>query len=526
MQTADRSVARLTVREVRTGAIVLVIAVPAMFWAVLASASAIDLVGAAGLGTLAANPAVRALYGQPFDLSTRGGFAVWRSGELLAAISALWGMLTATRILRAEEDAGRYDLLLAGPVARRRVLGLHLMVLGIVALLLGIAVVTTFVAQSQAVVGSVLVGVGIGLITATFVAVGALVAQLFAPRRRAAGVGGLVLGAAFIVRVLADGSQGARWLRWLTPFGWFEELRAFTGDHLVAFVPLVLTPVVLLAATIVCERRRDVGVGLVRDDEVRTGRSRLLGGPMPFAWWERRGSVLGWVLGIAVYGLVIGAITVAFTDFLASDPTFRRLAAQFGYRELASAGGFVGSMDVFVAVVIALFVVSSVHVLWDDENDGRLDLVFAGPTRRMRWLAAQCAVTAVAAIALATTAGVATWVGLVLGDGSLSLADALLAALNPLSVVALFFGLAVFVHGVQPQRGVAIAGGAVVASYVISFLGPALDAPEWILDLSAFRHLAVVPAESIAWVASLVMVAVGTAFAAAGALAYVRRDLR
>lgn len=526
MQRADRAVARLTVREVRAGAIVLVVAVPAMFWAVLASASAIDLVGSAGLGTLAENPAVRALYGQPLDLSTRGGFAVWRSGGLLAAISALWGMLAATRILRAEEDAGRYDLLLVGPVARLRVLGLHLSVLGIVAILLAVAVVATFVAQSQALLGSVFVGLGVGLVTATFVAVGAVCAQMFAPRRRAAGVGGLVLGAFFIMRVVADGSEGGRWLRWLSPFGWFEELRAFSGDRLVAFVPLVLTPVVLIAATVVFERHRDVGAGLVRDDEVRTERSRLLGAPLPFAWWERRAGVLGWALGVAVYGLAIGAIAVAFTDFLVSDPEFRHLAAQFGYRELASAGGFVGSMDTLVALVVALFVVSSVHVLWDDENDGRLDLVVAGPTRRIRWLGAQCTVTAVAAVVLVTTAGVATWAGVMLGDGPLSLADALLGALNPLSVVALFFGLAVFVHGVQPQRGVAVAGGALVASYVVSFLGPALDAPEWVLDLSAFRHLAVVPAEPVAWVPTLVMVGVGAALAAGGALSYVRRDLQ
>jgi len=526
MSTADRGVVRLVAREVRTGAIVLVVAVPAMFWAVLASAAAVDLVGAAGLGTLAANPAVRALYGQPFDLSTRGGFAVWRSGEVLAAISALWGMLTATRILRAEEDAGRYDLLLAGPVIRRRVVGLHLMVLGIVAVLLGIAASTTFVAQSQAVVGSVLVGVGLGLVTVTFVAVGALVAQLFAPRRRAAGVGGLVLGAAFIVRVLADGSEGARWLRWLTPFGWFEELRAFTGDHLVALVPLVLTPVALLVVTVAFERHRDIGAGLVGDDDVQLECSHLLGGVGPFAWWERRGGVLGWGLGLGGYGLVIGAITVAFTDFLASDPAFRRLAAQFGYEELASAGGFVGSMDAFIAVVLALFVVSSVHVLWDDENDGRLDLVFAGPIGRVRWLSAQTGVTAVAAIALATVTGVATWIGLVLGGGSLSFVDTVLAALNTLSVVTLFFGLAVFVHGVHPQRGVAVAGGAVLASYVISFLGPALDAPGWVLDLSAFRHLAIVPAEPVSWVSTLAMVAAGAAFATGGAVAYARRDLR
>src|SRR2546430_30897 len=68
---------------------------------------------------------------------------------------------------------------------------------------------------------------------AVFLAVGALVSQLAATRRQANGIAAGVLGASFLLRMVAD--SGARglggvprhdslaWLRWASPLGWAEE---------------------------------------------------------------------------------------------------------------------------------------------------------------------------------------------------------------------------------------------------------------------------------------------------------------
>ena len=66
---------------------------PCMVASVVASFSQADLSGSGGLGALVENPAVRALYGMPFDVSTAGGFAVWRAGTFICVIGALWGIL-------------------------------------------------------------------------------------------------------------------------------------------------------------------------------------------------------------------------------------------------------------------------------------------------------------------------------------------------------------------------------------------------------------------------------------------------
>jgi polyether ionophore transport system permease protein len=71
--------------------------------------------------SLGTNDAVRLFYGKPYDLLTVGGYAAWRIGGVMTLFAAVWGLLAAVRALRAEEDAGRAELVQAGIVSRRGV---------------------------------------------------------------------------------------------------------------------------------------------------------------------------------------------------------------------------------------------------------------------------------------------------------------------------------------------------------------------------------------------------------------------
>jgi len=64
------------------------------------------------------NNATSALFGPAPQLQTVVGFTVFKISMTLTIIGAVWGILTSTRLLRGEEDNGRWDLLLAGPTTR------------------------------------------------------------------------------------------------------------------------------------------------------------------------------------------------------------------------------------------------------------------------------------------------------------------------------------------------------------------------------------------------------------------------
>ena len=64
------------------------------------------------------NIALRLFYGVPHDLASVAGYAEFRVVGILAIVTAAWSVFAAIRALRGEEDAGRYELILAGAVGR------------------------------------------------------------------------------------------------------------------------------------------------------------------------------------------------------------------------------------------------------------------------------------------------------------------------------------------------------------------------------------------------------------------------
>jgi ABC-2 type transport system permease protein len=56
-------------------------------------------------------------------------------------------------------------------------------------------------------------------------------------------------------------------------------------------------------------------------------------------------------------------------------------------------------------------------------------------------------------------------------------------------------------------------------------IGALLDVPAWLLDLSPFHHVGLIPAESFQAGAAAVMVALAAVAAAAAVWAFERRDL-
>ena len=65
------------------------------------------------------NKATSALFGPAPDLQTVAGFTVFKISMTLMVLGAVWGLLTSTRLLRGEEESGRWELLLTGQTTRQ-----------------------------------------------------------------------------------------------------------------------------------------------------------------------------------------------------------------------------------------------------------------------------------------------------------------------------------------------------------------------------------------------------------------------
>lgn len=393
------------------------------------------------------------------------------------------------------------------------------------ALIIGGAVTVALIASGTGAAGSIALGLGITGFALTFIGVGAVTAQIFEIRRRAAGAAALALGLAYVVRMIASSSDSWTWVGWLTPFGWVEKLQAY-GDVQWAVLAIPIAVSELLAAVALAMRtRRDFGAGLITVADRRPARTRLLTSPIGFAWRQTRGVLAAWAIGLGLYSLLLGVLVKTMVDFFADDPGFRETFESLGLDVADLSLSFVGVMGVMLGVVMSLYACWRIGAARTEEVSGRLESTLARPVARWRWLGGHLVLTVLSTALVAVASGVGLWIGVAVTDADVSFGDAMKAMLNPLPAAAVFAGLAVLAVGAIPRLAVGLSVTATVVAYLLEALGPGLDLPDWVLSLSPFHHLATVPAEPFAASAALVMLAIASGLALAGYVLFSRRDV-
>lgn len=526
-ETIGRAVTGLALRQVRRGALIVTALAGGMSAVVVATyrSTAGDSLDPAALRALAENPAIRTLFGEPVALDDPGGFAVWRTGTVLAVLLGVWALLAATRITRGEEDAGRWDLLLAGRQPLATVVARHLAVVVAATAGAGMAVAGALIAAGAAPAGAVLHGAGLALVGAFFTAAGGLAAQLFPTRAGASGAAVALLGSCLLMRMVGDGIAALGWLLWLSPFGLIGLTRPYGESSAVPLFVLAVAAGVLFAGAGFVAARRDILGGWLAGAAGRAPRLWLLGSVPGFAVRRTLRPLAGWCAGVGAYYLLIGLVTVSMTGFLTDNPLFADLAARAGFAALGSVTGAVATLFSLLAIPAGVLVAVRMAALAAAEINRQLTLLYSGLVSRMRLLAAEAATAFGAAVVLTAVAAGATWLGTTAVGADLSLGDALAGTLNVLPIVMLCLGSAVLALGWAPHAVAGVGTLPAVGGFLLKVIADTAGAPAWVGTLSPFAHLAAVPHAPVNWSAAGVMAAIAALLAAIGAAGYRRRDL-
>ncbi len=519
-----RVLTALAARQVRRGALA-VTAISAGMSALVVATYRSEALDPTALVALARNPAIRTLFGEPVALDEPGGFTVWRTGTVLAVLVGAWAMVSATRITRGEEDAGRWGVLLAGRMTLTEAVRRHLDVLAVVPVIAGAATAAAMIAAGAGVGGAVLHGIGLAAVGFFFVAVGGVAAQLLPSRSAANGAAAAVLVVGLLVRMVGDGVTALSWLRWLSPFGLLALTRPYDTNRGLPLVLLAFAAGALLAASGRLAARRDIGGAVLTPPAGRPARRALLGSVYGFAIRRALRPLAGWSAGIGAYFLLIGLIARSMTTFLTDNPQFATMAAQAGFPQLGTVEGYAATLFALLAVPVGVFVAVRVATVAADETGRRLALLLAAPVTRVRLLAAESAAAVAAAIVLTTVAGAATWAGAAAVDADLSLGAALAGAYNVLPIVLLCLGAAVLALGWAPRLVAPIGVLPAVGGFLWQVVADSIEAPAWVANLSPFAHLAAVPTTSPAWAAAVALAGIAAGGILVGAAGFRRRDL-
>ncbi|HVC69104.1 MAG TPA: ABC transporter permease subunit, partial [Acidimicrobiales bacterium] len=450
------------------------------------------------VASFGSNSALAALFGPAHELQTVAGFTAYKVLGFLSIVGGVWGLLTGTRLLRGEEDAGRWELLLAGQTTRRAAAGQALTGLGagLGALFFLTALVTVVTGRSSKVhfaVGEALFfALALVCSAAVFLAVGALASQLAATRRQAAAYAAYAFGACFALRTVADSGVGLDWLRWATPLGWVENLQPLTASDWVPLIPTAGLVTLLAGATVYLAGTRDLGASTVPDRSSGPVGPGTFGGSWSLTVRLIRSTVVAWAAALGAAALIFGFIAKPAGKALSGSNSINRVLSKLGAHG-AGADAYLGVTFLMMAIMLAFVAAGQVIAIRTEEADGHLDHLLVRPMSRWSWLGGRVLVAAFVLVMGGAAVGVFAWLGAVSGDAGSAFSTIVTAGLNMVPPALFVLGIGVFVIGTWPRATTIATYGVVVWSILVTVIGGFSNKDHWLLDTSVFHQMAPAP---------------------------------
>ncbi|MQA12040.1 MAG: ABC transporter permease [Pseudonocardiaceae bacterium] len=485
-----------------------------------------NVAGRAMLTTaIGGNPSVAVLYGPAFDLSTAGGFVAWRLSGFIAVFIGLMVIFTVTRHTRAEEDTGRAELLGSAVVGRYAMLTAAVLVAAGASALIGVTQVATMIGAGMPAGGSFAFGLatlGAGLV---FTAVASVAVQVAEYSRAANGFASSALAVTFLLRGIGDSASDAGWLSWLSPIGWSQQLRPFADERWWVLALPLATALLVGAIGYQLLPRRDLDAGLIRTRTGPAAGAPSLRSPLALAWRLHNGSLVGWTVGTALAGLIMGSIVNGIGTIIGDNEQARQMFERMGGSS-AIIDAFLAALIGMFGMVTAVFGVQAALRMRAEESATRVEPLLANAVSRLRWNASHLMVAFVGSGWILLVAGLAMGLahGLRTGDVPGAVGDVLTGSMAQLPATWVIVGIAAALFGLLPRFSTG-AWGVLAAALVLNLFGQMLGLPRALVDISPFAHIPKLPGAEFTAMPLVWLTAVAIAVLAAGLVGFKRRDI-
>lgn len=443
---------------------------------------------------------------------------------VMAVLVALMSVLMVVRHTRAEEEAGRAELVRAGVVGRHAQMTAALVVVTATNLLLALLLAVGLGGlglEGLTWGGSVLYGATHAAAGLFFAGVAAVTVQITEHSRGASGMALAAVGLAFVLRAAGDVGEGA--LSWLSPIGWAQRTHVYVDDRWWPLLLSVAVTAALVAAGIVLSTRRDVGASLRATRPGATGASSALAHPLGLALRLHRGLLVGFAAGLLLLGVAYGSVLAEVEAMIAGVDMLEEALAEIGGATIVES--FVSMILVFMAVISSVYGVMATLRPRSEEQSGRGEPLLATPLSRVRWAGSHLtvAMVGVAGVLLVSGLGLGISGAIVLEDGNI-VGSVLGAALAYVPALWVTLAVAFALYGYLP-RAASLAWAVPVYGFAVGYLGQILQFPQWMSNLSPFGHVPQLPAEELRLAPLIVLVAITAALLAIGFAGLRRRDL-
>ncbi len=478
------------------------------------------------------NLALNVILGVPHGIDGVPGFTAWNALGIFAIIGSIWGLLTATRSFRGEEESGRLELLLAGQTTPRRAAantyfglaaGLLYAYLIMAVIFISVGRVTTVDYSARA---ALFFALAAASGAAMFIAIGGLASQLLPTRALAARAAAAVFGLSFLLRATADTTR-AHWLLNVTPLGWIEKSQPLYQTHAVWLVPIGLLIASAGGLAIWLAGRRDLGASIIPDKDTAKPHLTFLKNPLRAAVRLTRPANLGWLAALVMvstlFGLLAKSAAQALEQSAAASQTLGHLA---GAVRVEGAATFLGIVFFMLMNLLMLYTASALGAIREDEAQGYLDNFLVRRISRLRWLGGRLLIVLIMICLAAGITSLTVWLAETSQHAGVGYHQLFLAAVNGLSPVLLILGITVFALGVLPRHTTLIGYGVIAWSFMLQLLSSGINLNHLLLDTAVLHHVALAPAIEPAWHTDITLVTIGLVLAVIGVAVFNHRDLQ
>ena len=465
-----------------------------------------------------------AFYGRIYG-SSLGALSLVKMSGIGAALLAILAFMLVVRHTRAEEEAGRLELLGATVVGRHAPLTAGIAVGVGASLTIGALCALGLITTGLPVAGSAAFGLAWAATGCAFTAVGAFSAQITPGGRAASGIAAAFLGLAYILRAIGDasGRDDATWVSWLSPIGWSQQVRPFAHERWAVLLLLVSFSIVLGTIAYALSARKDLGAGILADRPGPPVAGTSLSSPLGLAVRLQRGTFLAWAIGVALLAAIIGSIASNVGSII-DNPA----AADF----IAKLGGTSALIDAYLALelgmlgsIVSIYGMQAAMRLRSEEVAWRTDLLLSTATGRVGWLASHVSPALVGTAAILLLGGLTTGAGYALtAGGEADIGAVLVGALVQIPAACVMIGIVVATFGLAP-RLTSATWGVLVAFLLLGEFGTLFELPRWVMDLSPFAHVPRIPGNDLEALPLLGLLAVAAVLVGVGIVGFRRRDV-
>lgn len=253
------------------------------------------------------------------------------------------------------------------------------------------------------------------------------------------------------------------------------------------------------------------------------------------SWRRQRGSILGWSLGLLLYGLLTLTLfpsVEASADLVGGyletlPPAMRAFVGDI--QAFATPGGFLELefLNYYILLLGIYAIIAGGMLVAGEEEQGTLDVLLALPLSRTRILAERWAALALSLVSVTVLLFLGMWAGVAIMGMDLAPAGMAVAVFGGLPGLLFLLNLTVLLSALLRHRRQAGLGATAVAvgSFLLTGLGRVSETLEPFRPLSFLTYYQAPLTQGVDWTAAAAVLAVSLVFLLGAFWAFERRDI-